>query len=80
MVLSAFILSYIFYAVIGVFLLFALANLFHLLRFGLVGFGGLFVGLVFVAAAALLVFQAVDTIQAADWSASLTLPFSRAAS
>lgn len=77
MEISSVILLYIFYVLLGVFLLFSLINLFHLFRFGLIGFGALFMGLVYVVLAAFIVFHSLDIAQGHDWTESFILPFTR---
>lgn len=75
MEISSVILLYAFYVLLGIFLLFSFINLFHLFRFGLIGFGAVFVGLMYVAFAALIVFRSLDVAHGHEWTESLTLPF-----
>lgn len=77
MEISSLVLLYAFYVVLGIFVLFALMNIFHLFRFGLIGFSGLFVGLAFVVVAGLLVTQSLDLVRSHDWTETFTLSFSR---
>ncbi len=77
MEISSVILLYAFYVLLGIFLLFSLINLFHLFRFGLIGFGALFMGLVYVVLATLIVFRSLDIAHGHEWTESLILPFTR---
>lgn len=75
MVISSAILLYAFYALLGVFVLFSVFHLFHLFRFGLVGFGALFMGLLYIVVSILIVSQSLDRARAREWNESLNIPF-----
>lgn len=75
MVISSIVLLYATYVLLGVFVLFSLFNLFHTLRFGLIGYSGLFVSLAYLVVATVLISHLFELIQSHDWTETLTLPF-----
>lgn len=80
MTISSIVIEYAFYIALGVFSLLAVFNLFHLFRFGLIGYAGIFVGLLFLAIAAFLLTQSVGIARDHDWNETVTFPITRSVS
>ncbi len=65
-------LFYYFYlALVGVFLVFAFFELYHLLKFGFWGFGAVFLIIAFIIGAGLILFFSWQALTTIDWTEPL---------
>ena len=62
---------YVYYILVGLFVIFALLNLYHIFRFGFTGFQGFFATFLFLAGAVLILHFSWQSISAINWQQPL---------
>lgn len=64
---------YIYLALVGVFIIFALFHLYYLLRFGFMAFGTVFFAIVFVIITIAILYFSYQALMTIDWSEPLQI-------
>jgi hypothetical protein len=64
---------YIYYGFLAIYLIFVLANLYHLIKFGFLTFGNVFISFLFVAITVTLIYFSFVMIQTANWNNSFII-------
>ncbi len=73
MEVSLIIFLYIYLGLATVCFLFFLANLYHVIRFGTLNFGTVFISFIFICGVVLLVYFSYNQIQVIDWQQKINL-------
>ena len=71
MVISLAIFYYLYLVILGIFVLYSLFNIYHLLRFGFLTITNILVIIIYLAAASWLVVFSLSVLMTIDWSRTL---------
>jgi hypothetical protein len=73
MIISLQLFLYIYCAFIAIYLIFVLFNLYHLIKFGFLTFGNVFISFIFIGVTVILLFFSFVYINTIDWTQSFTI-------
>lgn len=71
MALTLAVIYYVFLVAVGIFVLYSLFNIYHLLRFGFLSVTNILVVLIYILAASFLLYYAFEQLMTVDWSQPL---------